>query len=83
MVTGPAANPWKAGETRVNKMCFIGRNLDHAALEEGFLKCLIKPGEVYHGHGHGHGHHRGAEGPGGEDEEEEHAEHADVDPAPA
>ena len=28
-------------ELRQNKMIFIGRNLDRAALEEGFRACLV------------------------------------------
>ena len=36
---GPAAEDWKEGETRVNKMVFIGKDLDKPALREGFRKC--------------------------------------------
>ena len=39
---GPApGSEWKEGEERVCKMVFIGRNLDHAALEKGFRSCLV------------------------------------------
>ncbi|MDF9832682.1 G3E family GTPase [Ereboglobus sp. PH5-5] len=31
---------WAAGETRANTLVFIGKNLDRAALNEGFNKCL-------------------------------------------
>ncbi len=31
---------WKAGETRTNTLVFIGKNLDRAALNESFNKCL-------------------------------------------
>ena len=36
---GPAAQDWKEDETRVNKMVFIGKDLDKQALREGFGKC--------------------------------------------
>lgn len=32
--------PWKDGETRQNTLVFIGKNLDRAALNEGFKACL-------------------------------------------
>jgi G3E family GTPase len=34
--------PWQAGEKRVNKMVFIGRNLNRAMLVDGFNACLVK-----------------------------------------
>ena len=37
---GRPDRPW-ANELRQNKMVFIGRNLDRAALEEGFRACLV------------------------------------------
>ena len=37
---GPASQDWLEGETRVNKMVFIGKDLDKAALREGFGKCM-------------------------------------------
>ena len=39
---GPAVTPWEEGEKRVSKMVFIGKDLDRAALTEGFTKCLHK-----------------------------------------
>jgi G3E family GTPase len=33
--------PWAEGEKRVNKMVFIGRNLDREELEASFAKCLV------------------------------------------
>jgi G3E family GTPase len=33
---------WRDGETRRNRLVFIGRNLDRAALEAGFRACLVK-----------------------------------------
>ena len=32
---------WKAGEKRLNKMCFIGRNLDRKEIVDGLTKCLF------------------------------------------
>lgn len=37
---GTEGRPWPADETRTNRMVFIGRNLDRAELETGFLACL-------------------------------------------
>ena len=37
---GTEGRPWPAGEARTNRMVFIGRNLDRAELETGFLACL-------------------------------------------
>ena len=37
---GRPDRPW-GNEKRLNKMVFIGRNLDRAALEEGFRACLV------------------------------------------
>ncbi len=31
--------PWKEGETRECRFVFIGRNLDHEALQEGLMEC--------------------------------------------
>lgn len=39
---GPAKEPWKEGEERINKFVFIGKNLDRAALEKGIMECLYK-----------------------------------------
>ena len=33
--------PWRAGEARVNKLVFIGKNLDRAELETEFRACLV------------------------------------------
>jgi len=38
--TGDVA-PWKEGESRVNKLVFIGRNLDREELTKGFEACLV------------------------------------------
>jgi G3E family GTPase len=37
---GRADRPWN-GEPRTNKLIFIGRDLDRAALEHGFRSCLV------------------------------------------
>lgn len=37
---GKEDRPWKPGETRSNKMIFIGRNLNREELTEGFTSCL-------------------------------------------
>jgi G3E family GTPase len=39
---GEPDRPWKLGEDRVNKMIFIGRNLDRAELTERFTDCLVE-----------------------------------------
>jgi G3E family GTPase len=41
LMDGGTDRPWKDDEPRVNKLVFIGRNLDRAALEEGFRSCLV------------------------------------------
>ena len=38
----PGIEPWKEGEKRMNKMVFIGKNLDRNEITEGFMKCLVK-----------------------------------------
>ncbi|KAI3428122.1 hypothetical protein D9Q98_006505 [Chlorella vulgaris] len=35
-----AGRPWAPGETRVNRLVFIGRHLDRAALNDSFRSCL-------------------------------------------
>jgi G3E family GTPase len=35
-----SSKPWRPGEERGNKLIFIGRHLDRAALTAGFKKCL-------------------------------------------
>eukprot|EP00262_Sarcandra_glabra_P010552 TRINITY_DN25846_c0_g1_i1.p1 TRINITY_DN25846_c0_g1~~TRINITY_DN25846_c0_g1_i1.p1 ORF type:complete len:451 (+),score=84.97 TRINITY_DN25846_c0_g1_i1:55-1353(+) len=41
MLDGSPAKPWGADEKRVNKLVFIGRNLDEATLRKGFKGCLV------------------------------------------
>lgn len=36
-------NSWDKKEKRLNKFCFIGRNLDREELTEGFKACLMQP----------------------------------------
>lgn len=43
---GPAKDPWAAGETRVNKFVFIGKNLDRAELTKSLMECLYKDEEA-------------------------------------
>jgi G3E family GTPase len=38
---GDQGRPWRAGEARVNRLVFIGRNLDRAELESAFSTCLV------------------------------------------
>jgi len=35
------SEPWAQGEPRVNKLVFIGKNLDRNALTTGFHNCLV------------------------------------------
>ena len=39
---GPAQNPWKPGEERINKFVFIGKGLDRKELTKGLMECLYK-----------------------------------------
>ncbi|KAG7373552.1 cobalamin synthesis protein P47K [Nitzschia inconspicua] len=39
---GPAKDPWKAGEPKVNKFVFIGKGLNRAELTKGLMDCLYK-----------------------------------------
>ena len=39
--TGMVA-PWAPGETRSNKLIFIGRDLDRTKVKEDFEKCITK-----------------------------------------
>jgi G3E family GTPase len=39
---GNADRPWAPDEPRINKMIFIGRNLDREELTKSFKKCLVK-----------------------------------------
>ncbi|THU48802.1 hypothetical protein C4D60_Mb06t02840 [Musa balbisiana] len=41
MLDGCPAKPWGPDEKRINKLVFIGRNLDEAALRKAFKGCLI------------------------------------------
>ncbi|MBE1603437.1 CobW family GTP-binding protein [Actinopolymorpha pittospori] len=38
---GDEGRPWRADEARVNRLVFIGRNLDRAELESAFSTCLV------------------------------------------
>ncbi len=40
---GPASEGWKEGETPVNQIVFIGRNLSRTGLMEGFRSCIWVP----------------------------------------
>lgn len=47
---GMKLQPWQEGEKHLNKLCFIGRNLDRASLIEGLQTCIFdgkypEPGE--------------------------------------
>jgi G3E family GTPase len=39
---GPANEPWKINEERVNKFVFIGKNLNRNELTKGLMDCLYK-----------------------------------------
>ncbi|KAM0842857.1 hypothetical protein ACQ4PT_058090 [Festuca glaucescens] len=41
MLEGCPAKPWEPDEKRINKLVFIGRNLDEAALRRAFKGCLL------------------------------------------
>ena len=41
---GPAKEPWKAGEEKVNKFVFIGKNLNRKELTDSLMECLYKEG---------------------------------------
>jgi hypothetical protein len=43
MVMDGTFEPWAAGEARVSRLVFIGRDLDPAALNAGFNSCLDTP----------------------------------------
>lgn len=40
---GPSKEPWKADEPRINRVVFIGKNLDREALKEAFRSCVWTP----------------------------------------
>ena len=44
LLDGDFGRQWRDGERRGNRLVFIGRNLDRAALEQGFAACLTTPG---------------------------------------
>jgi len=39
---GPAKEPWKPDEPRINKFVFIGKNLNRAELTKSLMDCLYK-----------------------------------------
>jgi G3E family GTPase len=39
---GTFLEPWSPKEERVNKMVFIGKNLDRTELNDSFNACLVK-----------------------------------------
>ncbi|XP_072956009.1 uncharacterized protein [Typha angustifolia] len=41
ILDGCPAKPWRPEEKRINKLVFIGRNLDEAALRKAFKGCLV------------------------------------------
>jgi len=42
---GPAKEPWKEGEERINKFVFIGKSLDRKELTKSLMECLYKEEE--------------------------------------
>lgn len=42
---GPAKQPWKDDETRINKFVFIGKNLNRAELSKSLKDCIYKEGK--------------------------------------
>mmetsp|Transcript_8566 Transcript_8566/g.20630 ORF Transcript_8566/g.20630 Transcript_8566/m.20630 type:complete len:344 (-) Transcript_8566:109-1140(-) len=43
---GPAKEPWAAGETKMNKFVFIGKNLNRKELTDSLMECLYKEEEA-------------------------------------
>jgi len=41
MLDGSPGKTWQPNEKRINKLVFIGRNLDETALRKGFKGCLV------------------------------------------
>ncbi len=41
MLDGCPGKAWGPDEKRINKLVFIGRNLDETALRKGFKGCLV------------------------------------------
>jgi G3E family GTPase len=37
-----AGTPWEANESRINRLVFIGRDLDREHLNLSFTECLVK-----------------------------------------
>lgn len=42
---GPAKEPWKEGEERINKFVFIGKNLNREELTKDLMECIFKEEE--------------------------------------
>ena len=40
MFKGEFTEPWGEGEERINRLIFIGKNLDRAALQKSFNACM-------------------------------------------
>lgn len=40
LFTGETLSPW-GDAPRINRLVFIGKNLDRKALEEGFASCMV------------------------------------------
>ena len=43
---GPVQQPWAAGEERVNKFVFIGKNLNRDDMTKSLMACLYKEEEA-------------------------------------
>jgi len=43
---GPAKEPWAAGEKKMNKFVFIGKNLNRKELTDSLMECLYKEEEA-------------------------------------
>ena len=43
MFKGEFTDAWAEGEERVNRLIFIGKSLDRAALKRNFEACLVAP----------------------------------------
>jgi G3E family GTPase len=41
MLDDSPGKTWQPNEKRINKLVFIGRNLDETALRKGFKGCLV------------------------------------------
>ena len=50
LFTGEVLTPW-GDDKRVNRLIFIGKNLDRAALERGFVRSrILSPEHACHAH---------------------------------